>query len=128
MTELQQQAVQCGLTTDPILLSEFELHKFIKENSLEEPQKRMMHIWNAFEVFGMPESEEEQTEVARKLFTVDTYHVHEEGGRYFIVRHTIVDGNDTDVGVYKLNPNIPEEHELMDSFVQQLMQIQTTED
>ncbi len=123
LTELQQTAVVCGLNEDPTLLSEFELHKFIREATIKaNEQNNNIHIWNVFRVFGMPDTAEEQEATANKMFKVDTYHVHsEDDDEYFIVRHTKVDG-DCGIGVHKLDPNIQSNREQMHNLVSMIIE------
>lgn len=119
LSPLQRTAVMLGFDQPFDEVSEFELHKFVKEqreNRDYDPSK-VIHIWNAFEMFGMPVAEAEQTQLARLMFSVDTYHLHDRGdGRYFIIRHTKIDGN-SGIGVHKLDPTIPEQGHMMHDLV-----------
>ena len=119
LSSLQRDAVMLGFDQPFDEISEFELHKFVKEQreiQQYDPTK-VIHIWNAFEMFGMPETAGDQEQIARLMFSVDTYHLHDHGdGRYFIIRHTKIDGN-SGIGVHKLDPTIPAQRDTMHDLV-----------
>lgn len=113
---VQAEMLGCEKATE---LSEFELHRFIRENEVDEPivdkeklsDEKNLNIFNVFQILNAPDDPFEREEMADNFISRQFYHVNKEEG-YFLVVHNTVHAN-SGMQAIKLDPANDEQRIMM---------------
>jgi len=127
-TDLQQTAAELGCE-DPLILSEFELHRFIRATSAqlievgESTIKPVMNVFSVYHIENSPVDIDDLVNMVDNVFENYCYHVDIEG-KYYAVFHkkALLDKG---YSIVKMNPSNPEHSHIMDTIIKQLTESNT---